>query len=393
MENERVLIIENGDVVTPFEVVRNGRVAVKGGRIGAVGPRREVQAPRGAVRISAGGGRILPGLIDTHIHGLCGVDCMEGVEALLRIRRNLVRYGVTGFLATVYCVLPLDLERRLQAVKIASRRPLRGARILGAHLEGPYFNPSHGSLAQWYAPVPSPKAQEKMIAKMRGVVRLVTLAPEVKRAAGLIKRLTANGIVVGIGHSDASEKQLGRAVEAGLSHVIHVFNALRQRASPLVGGEGAGLSDLVLTDDRLTAEVIADGVHVGPTLLELLVRAKGTDRVVLVTDSVMAGVKPGKYRMLDGAECLVTRRATYTLDGKLAGSILTLNRALANMTRFTSATFAQAVRMATWNPARIFGLHRRKGSIAPGKDADICIADEKMNVQMTLVKGRVVFER
>jgi N-acetylglucosamine-6-phosphate deacetylase len=399
MAQSTFLAIDGGEVITPVETYRAACVLIKGARIMAVGDRRKIGIPKGAQVISVCGKRVLPGLIDTHLHGFAGSDCLGGVEHILQVRRRLVEYGVTGFLPTLFRS-KRDSEENpahyLSLVMAAARAPDGGAQVLGVHLEGPYFSPFYGAFSERNAPcLPAAKVQERMIRAAKGLVRIVTLSPEVKGAGRFIRRLTANGIVAAIGHSGATERQVREAVKAGASHVIHLFDAMRQRTQAELGVEGTSLSDLVLTDDRLTAEVIADGIHVCPVLLKLLVRAKRLSDIILVTDSTMiAGLPPGKHRRRDGNWVRVSGGACRTVrENGLCGSVLTLNRAVLNMTRLARVPFPSAVQMATLNPARRIGLGLRKGSIEPGKDADLCVVDGEMQVHLTIIKGRIVYSR
>lgn len=392
MKSDNVLVISGGDVVTPLQTIRSGRVVVRDGRIAAVGPKRDVPSPAGARAISARGKKVLPGLIDTHVHGLCGTDSLEGVDAIVNMRRNAPRFGVTGFLPTLYSVGRRNLGERLDQVVRAKRAACGGAQVLGVHMEGPYFNADYGAFAHMYEGLPRSAAQDRMVRLMKGIVKTLTLSPELKGAPGFIRRLKAAGIVAGIGHSGANERQFAAAVDAGASHVIHLFDAMRPRGREEPGTEWPALADLALVEDRLTVELIADGIHVKPPLLKLAVRAKGVDRIVLVTDSMMAaGMPSGSYVFPGGPDVVSDGSSCRTLDGALAGSVLTLDRAVLNMWRMAGTPFEHAVRMATLNPARLIGLHRRKGSLEAGKDADIVIVDERMRVSMTLVRGKAVY--
>lgn len=396
MQHNGNLVIDGGRVITPLTTLRRGRVVIRDGKIAAVGTVGTVRSPKSAAVIPARGLTVIPGLIDVHMHGLHGADCLGGVDSLVHIRRHLVRCGVTGFLPTSFQAGEKELSNYLASVRIAARRPCDGAQVLGAHLEGPYFNPSYGAFNELNQPrLPSPKAQERFLQVAKGVVKMVTFSPELKGAVGFIKRLKAAGIIPVIGHSGAMEREFRKAVAAGATHVVHLFNAMRQREMIEPGVEGVAVSDLALTDDRVTAEVVVDGIHVRPVLLKLLVHAKRLEDIILITDSMMAaGMPPGEYVSPNGkvrksrnGSCRTAR------EGWLAGSILTLNRAVHNMTRLAGVPLAHAVQMASLNPAKRLRLHRRKGSLEPGKDADLCIVDDKMKVHTTIVKGRIVYDK
>ena len=395
MKRNEVLVIDRGKIVTPRETFPRGRVVVKGARITAVGPSTTVKIPSSAEVLRVRGLTVIPGLIDIHIHGLHGADCLGDVDQLVHIRCHLVRYGVTGFLPTLFNhPIGGKLIGNIENVRAAARVRCNGAQILGVHMEGPYFNPEHGAFQEMNRPrLPSGKALERFLHAAKGVLKIVTFSPELAGSVRFIKRLKSHGVIPSMGHTAVREREFAQAVDAGACHMVHQFNAMRQRAMHEPGVEGPSVSDLVLAEDRVTAEVIADGIHVQPILLKLLVRAKRLEDIILITDSMMAaGMPPGDYvspngtvrRSRDGS-CRTVR------EGWLAGSVLTLNRAVLNMTKLAGVPFEQAAQMASLNPARRLGLHRRKGSLGPGKDADICIVDDRMNVRATIVKGKVVY--
>ena len=305
---------------------------------------------------------VAPGFIDLHVWG--------DPETL---SREAVRHGTTAFLSAIRPESPAKLRERLAAV--AAARCLSGARCLGAHLEGPFLNPKRGGALskRWMRP---PARAELKAVKRVGGARLITIAPELPRALEAIRWCRANRVVASLGHSDADAATALRAAAAGASAVTHVFNGMRpfhHRAPSLL--------DIALTDPRLTTMVIADGVHVSPSALRLLIRMKGAARVALATDSIRFA----------GWDVVERGGAYYRRDGTLAGSRLTMVDAVRHAVQLGGASLEEAVRMASGTPARLLGLEREAGALAVGRRADLVAFDRNIRVRLTLVGGRVVF--
>jgi N-acetylglucosamine-6-phosphate deacetylase len=271
-----------------------------------------------------------------------------------------------------------------------------GPQLLGVHLEGPFLNPDfRGQYKRENLALPGHGTIRELIQACKGVVRLVTLAPELDGTIELIKALTEEGIVTALGHSEADRDHVAKAIDAGLSHVTHIFNAMAERSYLETGRVKPGLSDIATIEDRLTASVVADGFHVSDVLLKLLVKAKGVDEIVLISDSVMATTTPGaRFVLPDGREAYVDGNITRRVDdGVIAGPILTLNEAVRNMIELSGVPQNQAVQMASYNAAKLIGMAEKKGSIAPGSDADLVIVDDELNPIQTLVRGKVVYSK
>jgi N-acetylglucosamine-6-phosphate deacetylase len=376
-----LLALTAAQALTPLETIEDAVVVVEDRIIRAVGPRREIAIPSAARTVDLGNQILAPGFVDVHIHGAAGHDVMEATpEALEAVAAFVLRHGTTSFVPTTLSapseVLLPSLAGLGQAIRsfpghTANKTPL--AEPLGVHLEGPFLSVDcRGVHPREHLQPPSLELFSQMLAAAGESVRILTLAPELDGAADLQAAAIRKGVRVAIGHSNASYEQTVQAIDAGAAHAAHVFNAMRSFAH-----RDPGILGAVLTDDRIVAEVIADGVHVAASALRLLLRSKTASRVALVTDGVSAtGMPPGKHR-LGGMEILVSAEAATgeiacrNSEGKLAGSVLTQDRAVQNMIRLAGVTLREAVLMASYVPAQMAGVADRKGSLRPGFDADL----------------------
>ena len=389
-------------IFTPLEIIEDGVVLIEDGVIRAAGPREAVTVPAAARRVELGDKILAPGFVDVHIHGAAGHDVMEGTsDALESVAAFLLDHGTTCFVPTTLSAPPPALLRALEGLGAAMRswkpKSLSGApraEPVGIHLEGPFLSAEcRGVHPREHLQPPSRKLFEELLAAAGGSLLILTLAPELEGASELQAAAIENGVRVALGHSNASYEQAERAIDAGAAHAVHVFNAMRPFAH-----RDPGILGAVLTDDRVVAEVIADGVHVAEPALRLLLRAKSPARIALVTDGVSAtGMSPGKY-WLGGMEILVGENPVgddprtgqlvcRNSEGKLAGSVLTQDRAVRNMMRLTGISLCDAVRMASWNPAQLIGLGDRKGCLRPGADADLVVLDPNGNVVGAMARG------
>ena len=390
----------NAHIITPFEDLGMGWISVGDGKIQAVG---KGDLPAGVRNgdhcpvVDVGGACVIPGLIDTHICGMLGSDFRQGEKAFRTIAGGLVRHGVTAFLPTVYLTATEAALGLLSEALTVSRDDVVCSQILGVHLEGPYLGRKYRGLAlEELLGSPSIDRDRVLYERHPGFVKLVTLAPELPGCIEYIRFLKGQGVTVSIGHSETDTKaQLDRAIEAGVSHVTHIFNAMAVRHLKEPGVDTPGLADLSLVDDRLTVSVIVDGVHVSPELVELLVRAKPLDSIVLVTDSFLGtAMPPGSYVYPDGVRVVVDDTCHRTAEDRLlAGSILTLERAVKNLLSFTHVSVPQAVQMASYNPAKLIGVESVKGRLAEGYDADMVVVDRDWSVVMTVIQGSIAYRR
>src|ERR1700722_5722922 len=383
------MVIHADRAFTPFEEISDVVVVIHGSKIAAIGQRGKVELPRGVGEIAASGRTIVPGFVDVHIHGAGGHDVMEGTrEALELMTATVAAHGTTSLVATT--VTASEKETRDSVAGIAhfilntSQYPARelSAEILGIHFEGPFISPARRGVhpAKWIVP-PSTELLAQLLAEARGTAQILTLAPELPGALELIAAARKAGLVISIGHTDATYEQAMAAIEAGATHAAHVYNAMRPFSH-----RGTGVLGAVLTSPKVSAELIADGVHVDEAAMRMLVDLKTPERVILVSDGMSAtGMPDGKYQ-LGMFKVKVSEGVARNAEGKLAGSTLTLDRALRNIVAL-GVPLASALRMVTANPARQIGLGARKGVLAPGADADLVFLNDKLEVSGVMTRG------
>jgi N-acetylglucosamine-6-phosphate deacetylase len=386
---KKTSVIKNGMIITPSKTIEKGVVVFEDGKITAVGQKNSVKVPKSAKVIDASGKIVAPGFVDIHIHGGKGRDVMDAsYEAVKEIAKFLVSHGTTSFVPTTISASHSDLLRAVKAVKTAMEKGTDGAEVLGAHLEGPYINlEKRGAHDANYVRLPSIDEFEEIWAASNHAVKIVTLAPELEGAKRLIQKLRKLGTAASIGHSNATYTQVVDSIKHGVRHVTHMFNRMSGFDPREPGVVGA-----VLVHDELTAELICDNIHVHPAAMHLLIRAKGSERVVLVTDAIRAaGMPDGEYAL--GEQRIIVKDGVSRLEsGDFAGSTLTMNKAVRNMMKLVGTSLQTAVKMATINPAVVINVDKNKGSLEPGKDADIVIIDDEINVYMTIVKGNIVYK-
>lgn len=312
---------------------------------------------------------ILPGFIDFHLHG----------EPFL-CTNHFSRFGTTGFLSTIPAISKTALVKRIERIKDLLLKDELPSKILGIHLEGPYLNKEMAGAQnrRFIRKIDLGEAQN-IIKRANGLVKIVSLAPELNNSGSLIKMLVKNRVVASFGHTDATFEQAVRAIEKGMRFSTHTFNRMGTLHHRMPGVLGA-----VLTDDRVFCEVILDGLHINPVLFKILLRCKGMAKIILSSDSIRfedsikADQKGSLYRLK---------------SGKITGSNLTMNVALRNAMRCGNLSLKDVVRLATINPARLLGIDSRKGSLEIGKDADIAVVDKDLNVVMTICEGRIVYRK
>jgi N-acetylglucosamine-6-phosphate deacetylase len=373
----------NGIILTPDEQIPSCHVVIENDKITGIVPAGPVEP--GVLPIDVRGNYIIPGLVDIHIHGADGFDTMDASqEAIHSMARFIARHGVTAFLPTTVAAPALDIQRAIDTV--ANLPHLQdGARALGIHLEGPYLNHLFCG-AQPIQHLRGADAEEYIPWFRKQVVQLITVAPEVQGVPELIQAGVKEGVAFAIGHSAASYEQVLEAIGLGLSLATHAFNGM-----PPLHHRTPGVLGAVLSEDRIYAQVIVDGTHVHPAVVKLLVKTKGIDRTILITDAIRAtGMPDGQYALGD-QQVQVRKGIARTEAGGLAGSTLTLDQALRNIMSYADLSLPQALPMATRVPAEALGLKNRKGQIAPDFDADIVIMDETCSVRLTMVGGQVVF--
>jgi N-acetylglucosamine-6-phosphate deacetylase len=382
---DRGVLIRGGSVLTTAGWRADCDVRIAAGRIVAIAPHLDADDV-----IDAHGQRVVPGFVDVHVHGAGGAMFEEArAEGVARISDVLAEHGTTALMATLAALPPDQLEAAVRT--IAGTAPsCRGARIAGIHLEGPFLDPRHAGAQQagWMR-LPSLAEVEALQAAGGGMVRLITIAPELPGALELIAAVRARGIAVALGHSGATEADVLAALAAGAEHVTHLFNA----AGPLHHRE-PGLIGVALTDDRLSVELICDGEHLHRRAVDIALRCKPPDRIVLVSDGVAAvGMPPGELDLF-GATCIAGRAVRMKDSGRLAGSNLTLDRALRVVRGwFPQAPLERVLAWVTTAPAALLGLGGELGVLAEGRRADVVVLGEELELRAVLCGGRRVTHR
>ncbi|MDW7755004.1 MAG: N-acetylglucosamine-6-phosphate deacetylase [Brevefilum sp.] len=385
-------IIEGSKVLTPGEVISNGAVVVgDDGKIAYVGPK--ALAPETAGEgLNLGELTILPGLIDIHVHGGNGVtfDNLKTLQEDLHTYSNwIVQYGVTGFLTTVTGSTPESLTTIIRSLSAEFEAGLPGAQGLGIHLEGPFMNiAKKGAQNPDWIRNPGVEEAKMYLGAGRGWIKQITIAPELPGAQEVAKLFRDADVSVAIGHSDADYETASTALETYWNHVTHIFNAqtgLHHRRPGVVGA--------VLASDEVTAELIADNVHVHPGAMKVLFRCLGSDRIVLVTDAMeAAGLPDGMYHLL-GAKVIVKDGKATQEDGTIASSTALLNQCVRNMNEFVGVTLSDAVKMATLNPAHVIREAHQRGSLEAGKYADLIAVDDNLDIYLSMVNGEIVYSK
>jgi N-acetylglucosamine-6-phosphate deacetylase len=373
---------------TPVEEIQTPLLTVEDGRIAEVSSLSGKAVALNAKLVDFGDAVIVPGFFDIHIHGGAGLDVMlASASELPRLGRFLATHGVTGYFPTTVAA-PLDstcagLERLADAIDATIANGTAQAQPLGIHLEGPFLSHKRrGVHPPEYLVTPTLAVFERLWQAARGHVRMLTIAPEIPGAMEVITEAVRRNVCVSIGHSDAEMTVAQDAVKAGARHATHTFNAMR----PL-DHRDPGIIAEVLTDDRLSADMIVDGIHVAPPVVKLFLEAKGRERAVLITDAISAtGMPDGRYQL--GPIEVDVKDGKCTSGGSLAGSVLTMDRAVRNVTKFSRWSLRDAVRAATLNPARAVGLASHHGVLVSGANADFTVLSPAGEVLKTIVCGR-----
>ena len=330
---------------------------------------------------NAQGDFVSPGFIDIHIHGCGGYDTMdETPDALSKIAALLPLSGVTAFLPTTMTMEPRRISAALERIRSTRNSKAAGAVILGAHLEGPYISSQYkGAQDEKYIKAPDFNEIEPYL----DVIRIVTLAPEASGSENFIARCRAANVTVAIGHSSANYEQSLKAFAAGASHVTHTFNAL-----PPLNHRQPGVIGAALDTSDVTCELIVDDVHVHPCLQRLLLKLKGPDKVILISDAMRACLLADGIYDLGGQEVSVKNNEARLAGGTIAGSITTLRLAAGLLAKNTALSLPEIIRTVSLTPARRINVDKRKGSIELGKDADLVVFDREFNVKATFIAGK-----
>ncbi|MBI3973341.1 MAG: N-acetylglucosamine-6-phosphate deacetylase [Chloroflexi bacterium] len=389
------LLISGGIIHTRHERIEPGWILVRDGVIADVGEGKPPPIGEGVRHVDVRGLIVAPGFVDLHVHGGGGADVMDATGAAFRtVARAHAAGGTTAWVGTTVAAPHHELLRVLDAAEGVVGRPLDGATLLGIHLEGPYLSTEQRGAHRWeYVRPPEPDEYEALFARLdrlRGRSR-VTAAPELPGAIEMGIDLDEHGLHGAIGHSNADLDTVGRALMFGYSHVTHLYSCTS--GLRIQGGyKTPGIQEAALLFDDLSVELIGDGHHVPSSLIRLVTKVKPVERVCLVTDAMRAaGLGPGTYRVGD-VEAIVEDGVAKLPDrSKFAGSVCTMAQAVRTAVFGAGVRLSDALQMASLTPASLLGVSDRKGEIARGKDADMVLLDLELEVQMTVVGGRVVF--
>ncbi|MEX2302780.1 MAG: N-acetylglucosamine-6-phosphate deacetylase [Bryobacterales bacterium] len=373
-------------IYTP-DSISDGVVLFEDDRITAVGTREQVRVPSGAREVRVEKGFVAPGFIDTHNHGAGGRDVMQpdrdGLDTVCKV---LARFGTTSYYPTTVTAPTESIRRAVEFlaeyIGETEKGPTGAAQPLGIHMEGPYISVKRrGVHPPPYIVEPTLEAYQQFAKAAGGRLRIMTIAPELAGAPEVIREMLSSGVQPSIGHTDSTFAEAEKAVEMGARQATHMFNAMRP-----FGHRDPGVIGKVLTDPRVKAELIADGIHVDVKAMELLYRCKGKDGIVLISDGISAvGMPDGNYQV--GGLNVDVAGGVCRYEGALAGSVLTLDRAVRNMHTLVGVPLDEVIRMATLNTAQLMGLEGRKGSLTPGADADIVVMDDSFQIQQVYVRG------
>lgn len=393
----KLFALKSKRMVTPNAVVPDGIIVVKDGRIHDVGTQSTVTVPQGCEVIDYGNYILAPGLMDIHCHGFVEGQSGDSPEIALSMAKFLLTGGTTSFLPTVSN--PVQTANVAKARRIQKEQGLKGADMVGIHLEGPFLEPKKVegvNTGDDDAPLPSIELLEEILKNGEGGVRIMALGILLPNADKVVRRLREEGIVASVAHTKANAQQFEEAVQKGYTHGTHLFNVmtgLHHRRPGVVGG--------LLTHDGMTCELISDGLHVHLWAMDVAIRCKGPDRIAIITDLTMGGCPDGEYAqgvfgagipiiVKDGISRI--KGSNENQDNTIAGSTMLQNVGVRNIHRTLGYSLPVAFRMGSLTPARIAGMDRYKGSLEITKDADIIVIDDDINVKASYVKGDLLFK-
>lgn len=378
------MLIKNCNIIY-LNKIENGSILVEDGIIKEINPIKCCDKNI----LDANGLYVSPGFIDVHIHGAGGFDTMDGTAfSLNTIAKTIVKHGTTAFTPTTMTVSIEDIRRSMNVIKKLKEEGSEGAHVLGAHLEGPFISPEAiGAQNPNYLLPPSISTYNEMVRDCEDAVISITLAPEVDGAKELITYLSEKGIVCSLGHTKATYEQAMEAIECGACHSTHLYNAMTPLSHRAPGVVGA------IFDSNITTETISDGIHISYPSLRIAYKQKGTDNVLLITDAMMACSMPDGEYSLGGQSVTVTNSAARLKNGSLAGSVLTLDKAVNNVYKNSTLPLHEIVKMASYNGAKHCKVADHKGQIKEGYDADLILFDDDINIQKVFISGKEVYTK
>jgi N-acetylglucosamine-6-phosphate deacetylase len=396
-------VLINGILLTPYEKLYDQALCIRQGKIERIIPYADLQKwqnsqPQPYDVIDVHNQYIAPGFIDIHTHGASGIDAAIGPYPPMA--EFLVQHGTTGFLPTFWNMDLPTLIGGCQRINtyMKEQQASDGARIIGINSEGPFINPERGAQEAQNAILPTQENINRILDAAEGKLKIMTVSSEIEGYEELVRTLRKNSVHVALGYCHASPPRLEEAMQLGISHIDHIFDCFADPTPSEPGVKAWGIEEEMLVCDDLYAEVIADkhGLHVPPVLLKILLRCKGIEKIILISDSRdVAGLPAGRHVMHDGLSIVLTEGddVVRLRHGGLAGSIMSLNDAIRNMMTHTGIAIEHAVRMATYNPAVFLGINNHVGELQVGLDADLVVFDHSITVQKTFVKGKLVYQR
>ncbi|MTI65525.1 MAG: N-acetylglucosamine-6-phosphate deacetylase [Firmicutes bacterium] len=385
------ILIKNAKVITPLVVLKNYSVSIENKKIKDIKKSGSFNENNFDKIINVGNKYLSPGFIDIHNHGNSGYDTMNSTfKAIDSIAKFHLKNGVTGFLPTTMTASYKKIKEAIKNVAdFIEDKQNKNSQVLGLYVEGPYFSQiKKGAQPTKYIKNPDIEEVEKLIKISNGNIKVVALAPELPGSLETISYLKKRGITVSTGHTNATYSQTKVGIERGITQATHLYNGMREFSHREPGVLGA-----ILTDERVACEIICDRIHLHDAAIKIAVKMKNINDIILISDAMMAtGLKDGEYTL--GSQKVIVKNGEARLSsGNLAGSTLTLNKAVYNMVHFVDIPLKDAVRMATLNPARSLGVNKRKGSIEIGKDADLIIFDDNIDISIAMVNGKILYSK
>lgn len=383
------IALVGGKIITPFRVLNDGVLIIEDGKIAKLGKSSETILPKNYFTYDVSGMMVCPGFVDLLTHGGAGYGFADdSEESTEKVSQYLLEHGSTTVLASLFAkpekLLLKDLSRLANFIEQHPKSNIRGI-----HMEGPYLNKElKGAMNVNYLWEPSLESWDKMWRASKGKIRIMTIAPELPGAVEVMQAAAKEGVVLSIGHSTATYDEVENAIDNGAAHVTHIFNAMQP-----FHHRNPGVILGALLRNELKIELIADTLHVHAAVMELLLKLKSASGIILVSDSIRAGgMHEGEYEFADQKIFMKSQKA-YLSDGTLAGSTLALNMAVKNMVEAAGAKITEAVRMASLNGVKVLDLDHKKGILAAGKDADIVVINDKYEVNMTILGGRIAYQK
>ena len=385
------IILEPTTIISPFKVIENGTIIInEDGKIVYCGSRETAPKVEGK-RLNLKGKIVAPGFIDIHVHGGYGVTFGIGdlAKELEKYSQWVVSGGVTGFLLSITGPDAESIYQLIQDYAKIFEKGVSGATALGLHLEGPFLNPEKkGAFNPKWLRKPDPAEAKKYLELGKGWIKQITLAPELPNAKEVAAIMHKAGVTVALGHSNTDYETASEALKGDFTHITHSFNAqsgFNHRAPGVFGA--------VMASDLPTGEMISDGIHIHPGAMKVLLRCLGKDRISIITDAIPgAGLPDGEYNLIGQHVTVKAGKATLD-DGTIAGSTVQMNQCVRNVNQLVGATLQNAIQMASINPASVIKEANNFGSLEHGKWANLVVMDEKVNIQLTMVKGHIVYNK